>query len=76
MLTDFIETCKKNLDDTLYAGAILTDLSKAFDCLPHCLLISKLLAYGVNEKSCNLIISYFSDRLQRIKSGDNVSECK
>ncbi len=40
------------LDDKLYAGAILTDLSKAFNCLPHCLIskLLKLLAYGVNEK--------------------------
>ncbi len=72
MLTDFIETCKRNLDDKLYAGAILTDLSKAFNCLPHCLLISKLLAYGVNEKLCKLIINYLSGRLQRVKSGDDI----
>ena len=39
-------------------GALLTDLSKAFDCLPHGLLISKLKAYGMNEKSYRLIVSY------------------
>ena len=39
VLMDFIETCKKYLDDKLYTGAVLTDLSKAFDCLPHCLVI-------------------------------------
>ncbi len=40
------------MDDNMYTGTFLTDLSKAPDCLQHCLLIYKLSAYGVNEKSC------------------------
>ena len=40
------------------------DLSKAFDCLPHDLLIEKLKAYGVTQESCNIMSS---DRLQRVK---------
>ncbi len=50
VLTDFIEMCRKYWDNKIYTGAVLTDLSKAFDCLPHCLLIGKLSAYGVNAK--------------------------
>ncbi len=42
VLTDFIEMFKKYLDDKMYTGAVLTDLSKAFKCLPHCLFICKL----------------------------------
>ena len=74
VLMDFIETCKKYLDDKLYTGAVLTDLSKAFDCLPHCLVISKLAAYGVDADSCKLFVSYFSERLQKVKVGDNASD--
>ena len=42
------------------------DLSKAFDCLPHELIIAKLHAYGVDHDSLRLI-SYLSNRHQKIK---------
>ena len=34
------------------------DLSKAFSCLPHDLIIEKLKAYGVSDSSCRLMASY------------------
>ena len=45
------------------------DLSKAFDCLPHSLLIAKLHAYGVDLSACELLADYLSHRLQRVKIG-------
>ena len=41
-------------------GALLTDLSKAFDCIDHKLLIAKLLSL----LSLNLISSCLSNRTQ------------
>ena len=45
-----IEMWKKALDNNKVAGAILTDLSKAFDCLSHDLLIAKLRRMGLKNQ--------------------------
>lgn len=67
VLTKLIEDIKRSLDDNKHVGLILLDLSKAFDCLPHRLLLCKLHAYGVSKPACSLVYSYLSDRLQRVR---------
>jgi hypothetical protein len=52
------------------------DLSKAFDCLPHNLLMLKLEAYSLSENSLKVLKSYLENRRQRIKIGNNYSEWK
>ena len=72
-LISLIEKWKESVDNGGAFGALLTDLSKAFDCLPHDLLIAKLNAYGFDEKALKLIHSYLSNRKQRVKINDSFS---
>ena len=62
-----IEMWRKALDEKQVVGAVLTDLSKAFDCLPHDLMIAKLHAYGFDKSALNFIHSYLAERTQRTK---------
>ena len=62
------------LDAKCTAGGILTDLSKAFDCLNHELLIAKLDAYGFGIEACKFILDYLRNRKQRTKVGDAFSK--
>ena len=62
-----LDKWSKAIDNGKLAGALLTDLSKAFDCLNHELLIAKLEAYGFDQSSLSYIYSYLSDRKQRTK---------
>ena len=45
------------------------DLSKAYDCLPHNLIIAKFEAYGLSESSLSLLLDYLTSRKQRVKIG-------
>ena len=72
-LTVMIEAWKKALDSKYNAGAVLTDLSKAFDCLNHKLLIAKLNAYGFHKNAVRFIYSYLENRKQRTKVNNSYS---
>ena len=74
LLLKLIEDSKSKIDDDMFVGKLLQDLSKAFDCLPHGLLIAKLRAYGLSISACKLVASYLSDRLQRVKISSFRSE--
>ena len=62
-----VREMEKGLDGKECADAILTDLSKAFDCLNHDLLIAKLYAYGFDKSALNFIYNYYKERKQRTK---------
>ena len=59
-----------------YAGAVLTDFSKAFDCLNHNLLIAKLNAYCFDNNAIKFIYDYLKERKQRTKVNNSYSAWK
>ena len=76
-LLAMIEKWKKFLDkDCGFVGAILMDLSKAFDTLNHELLIAKLDAYGFDQSALEVVHSYLVDRWQRTKVDTSFSTWK
>jgi len=72
-LMRLLEDWRTQLDNKKVIGTILCDLSKAFDTLPHDLLIAKLNAYGFSHSSLEFINSYLSNRKQRCKVGSSYS---
>ena len=70
---NLLEKRKNCVDKGKAFGTLITDLSKAFDCLDHELLIAKLNAYGFNLSALRLIHDYLSNRKQTTKIDDNYS---
>ena len=62
------------MDNKGCGGAILTDLSKAFDTINHDLLIAKLHVYRFSKESLKLIKSYLTNRWQRNKLNTSFSK--
>ena len=73
-LLRLVEDWKAAMDDNKHVAAILMDLSKAFDCLPHDLLVLKLRAYGLSGEACSLVFNYLTERQQMVKIGTNHSQ--
>ena len=66
VLIRLIENWKKGLDQKFLVGTVLMDLSKAFDCVRHDLLIAKLYIYGVSQKAITFIYLYLKRRKQKV----------
>ena len=67
------EVWRRALDEGKYVAIVMSDLSKAFDCLPHNLLLEKCSKYKFSNSSVNLLRSYLTDRYQRVKICQSVS---
>ena len=74
VLLRLTEEWRKYLDQNKVVGVLLMDLSKAFDCLPHDLLLAKLEAYGFELKTLNLFFSYLRKRRQYVNINGTISD--
>ena len=72
-LFKLLQSWQKELDEKGMVATVLMDLSKAYDCIPHDLLIGKLSAYGIDSVGLLLISDYLSRRKQRTKIGSSYS---
>jgi len=70
------EQWRKELDQHNVIGIVSMDLSKAFDTLPHELMVEKLKFYEANDKTTDLIHDYLPNRHQRVRLGDQFSNWK
>ena len=74
VLLRLIEEWRLKLDNDYVVGGVLMDLSKALDCIPHDLLIAKLLAYKIDDKIVQFFLSYLQNRKQCVKINNISSE--
>ena len=74
VLIRLIEEWLEYLDKNFFVGAVLTDWSKAFDCIPHDLLIAKLEPYSLGEKALSYIYLYLTKRNQSGRINDKESD--
>ena len=65
ILSSLTERWRKNLDNNVVVGAVLTDLSKAFDFIPVDLLIAKLSAYNFSDKGMYCL--FITDKSQAVR---------
>ena len=54
--------------------SVFLDMSKAFDCVDHNILLHKMQLYGIKDKAFSWFSSYLSDRRQRVIFNDTLSD--
>lgn len=72
-ILELVSYILKAFDDNSYVSSTFCDLSKAFDCVTHSILLEKLKLYNFHPDSLSLIRSYLAGRYQRVRAGGGVS---
>ena len=66
----------KNTENGEKTGILIWDLSAAFDTLDIELLLRKMEVYGFNNLTCNWFTSFLTNRTQKVKIGDSLSQAR
>ena len=69
-----LEEWREKLDKNFIVDAVLMDLSKAFGCIPHDLILAKLAAYGTERETLRLIYAYLKGRKLYVKINNTYSD--
>ena len=65
-----------SLNERKHHASVLIDLTKAFDCVNHSILLNKMEAYGIKGTSLNIFKTYLSNRQSFVRMGTNCSSIK
>jgi Reverse transcriptase (RNA-dependent DNA polymerase) len=71
---NFVTMIRDSMNRRLLASAIFIDISKAFDCVDHEILLDKLYKSGIRGTYYKLLQSYLADRQQIVQIGKTVSQ--
>jgi hypothetical protein len=74
--TSAVSKIRMSLDKGYYTAAIFIDVSKAFDCVDHSILVTKLFRCGVRGNGFEIIQDYLFARIQIISSSRGRSSSK
>ncbi|XP_055525286.1 uncharacterized protein LOC129718490 isoform X3 [Wyeomyia smithii] len=72
-IVNIINTIQQNIDQRKMCSTIFIDVSKAFDCVHHSILLSKLGSYGIRNNALELFKTYLTGRKQRVIIGNHTS---
>jgi len=69
-ITSIYDELLSNFDNKLITCSLFLDLSKAFDCCDHEIVLDKLYHYGIRGVSHKLFSNFLHNRMQCIKIGE------
>ncbi len=74
VLLHVTDSWRRANDHKQFVGTVFLDITKAFDCIDHSILLSKLSYYGKTGSSLNWFMSYLSNRHQKIRFNTQFSD--
>ena len=73
VLFELLQSWQKTLHEKVIVATVLMDLSKAYYCIPHDLLIAEMGAYGIDSFGLLLVSDYLAHRTQTTKISSSYS---